>query len=146
MNEFINKQKQTNKWNSMNKFQINEQKYENNATSALFTSSIVPCNVRCWWWWWWMTTTSHSFLYPDICILLLMISLFFSSIIPVATLPLCHIIVQKGLRRESNPGLPHPKREFYHLTTKPRHVQYTSETYVMSKRALPGIEPGPPVP
>ena len=27
--------------------------------------------------------------------------------------------VQKGLRRESNPGHPHPKRVFYHLTTKP---------------------------
>ena len=25
----------------------------------------------------------------------------------------------KGLRRESNPGHPHPKRVFYHLTTKP---------------------------
>ena len=24
-----------------------------------------------------------------------------------------------GLRRESNPGHPHPKRVFYHLTTKP---------------------------
>ena len=56
------------------------------------------------------------------------------------------IILQKGLRRESNPGLPHPKREFYHLTTKPRHVQWLMQSYVMSKRALPGIEPGPPVP
>ena len=26
---------------------------------------------------------------------------------------------KKGLRRESNPGHPHPKRVFYHLTTKP---------------------------
>ena len=26
---------------------------------------------------------------------------------------------EKGLRRESNPGHPHPKRVFYHLTTKP---------------------------
>ena len=27
--------------------------------------------------------------------------------------------MKKGLRRESNPGHPHPKRVFYHLTTKP---------------------------
>ena len=26
---------------------------------------------------------------------------------------------KKGRRRESNPGHPHPKRVFYHLTTKP---------------------------
>ena len=36
-----------------------------------------------------------------------------------------HNNAQKGLRRESNPGLPHPKREFYHLTTKPS--QYMKE-------------------
>ena len=29
------------------------------------------------------------------------------------------VFSQKGLRRESNPGHPHPKRVFYHLTTKP---------------------------
>ena len=28
-------------------------------------------------------------------------------------------VEKKGLRRESNPGHPHPKRVFYHLTTKP---------------------------
>ena len=29
------------------------------------------------------------------------------------------LTLKKGLRRESNPGHPHPKRVFYHLTTKP---------------------------
>ena len=29
------------------------------------------------------------------------------------------LLFKKGLRRESNPGHPHPKRVFYHLTTKP---------------------------
>ena len=34
---------------------------------------------------------------------------------------------KKGLCRESNPGHPHPKRVFYHLTTKPDNLERKKE-------------------
>ena len=71
---------------------------------------------------------------------------FWWCIINIKIFKYAYQFTQKGLRRESNPGLPHPKREFYHLTTKPRHVHSIIHSINMSKRALPGIEPGPPVP
>ena len=44
-------------------------------------------------------------------------TLYFS--IPSFLFKKCYFVLKKGLRRESNPGHPHPKRVFYHLTTKP---------------------------
>ena len=44
------------------------------------------------------------------------------------------VFSQKGLRRESNPGHPHPKRVFYHLTTKPWY--YSVLLFIM---LLPGL-------
>ena len=43
---------------------------------------------------------------------------------------------KKGLRRESNPGHPHPKRVFYHLTTKPLHNVEESEPMTVSLRIM----------
>ena len=76
------------------------------------------------------------------------------------------LLFKKGLRRESNPGHPHPKRVFYHLTTKPSCyyvlivVMLPLERYIflifdffhfvfvffLKKGALAGIEPAPPAP
>ena len=74
--------------------------------------------------------------------------------------------MKKGLRRESNPGHPHPKRVFYHLTTKPScyttfllavlptyqlirlylHRLLSPHILLLKKGALAGIEPAPPAP
>ena len=40
---------------------------------------------------------------------------------------------QKGLCRESNPGLPYPKREFYHLTTKPIHIKENERVLIIQR-------------
>ncbi len=40
---------------------------------------------------------------------------------------------QKGLRRESNPGHPHPKRVFYHLTTKPSNEKEKDQIQMIKK-------------
>ena len=89
----------------------------------------------------------------------------FISFITPNILPLL-LLFKKGLRRESNPGHPHPKRVFYHLTTKPSCYYFLIaamlplESYIflififfhidfvffLKKGALAGIEPAPPAP
>ena len=71
----------------------------------------------------------YSSFFPLFLFPLLFLTLFFPSLLfllyfpyfffPYFSLLFLSFSFKKGLRRESNPGHPHPKRVFYHLTTKP---------------------------